>query len=534
MINLNPIKNSISEIIKRMNPWWEDEKWYEQDIDYNERVRKSPFVHRWFWILNRSVHQLLEKQGKYDLLVLAGPRRTGKTSLLKRLIEENYSRIKDKIIYLRLDHHILKKEVENSGLTEILLNIIGKEELNEPLVILIDEASALDNWDLHVKNTIDTFTSEGRNFLLLVTGSLGLRLIQGSSNILARRGDIPYLGSIANPATILPYKFSEYAEAMHSIRMIVRFIRLIKREDRLKALLDLAKPNVIESHEIRKLHIIYDRYHTVLERLFDFYLVSGGFPLILYELLVKEKFKKLDKKWYDEIKGSLMQDLKYTELKKDIAEYFFGYLSDINRMSPLLDLNKLENFIRANASLSKRDLRQFRIENYIDYFSSIFALVKAIDIAQIREDAKIIRQIKLFITDPFIFHSILFKDYDDPLTESRNFLKEPSKKGILVEHVVCSHFLRLTAKPTLYYYLHKEKDQTLSELDCICHYRRTYIPTEVKYTGDEKMLKNATKKANEILNTLKIESRPIIISKNTFEIKPDYAILPASTFLLLF
>ncbi|MHA1705216.1 MAG: AAA family ATPase, partial [Promethearchaeota archaeon] len=501
---MNSIRNNVLETIKRMNPWWDDENWYEQDIDYNERVRKSPFVHRWFWILNRSIHQLLEKQGKYDILVLAGPRRTGKTSLLKRLIEENYSLIKDKTIYLRLDHYILKKEVENLGLTEILLDIIGKEELNEPLIILIDEASVLDNWDLHIKNTIDTFTSEDRNFLLLVTGSLGLRLIQGSSNILARRGDIPYLGSIANPATILPYKFSEYAEAMRSIRMIVRFMRFIKRENRLKALLDLAKPNLLESPEIQKLYIIYDSHHTVLEQLFDSYLISGGFPLILYELLVKGKFEKLDKKWYDEIKGSLMQDLKYVELRKDIAEHFFGYLSDINKMSPLLDLNKLEKFIRANASLSKRDLRQFKIENYIDYFSNIFSLVKATNIAQIREDTKITRQIKLFITDPFIFHSIMFKDYDDPLIESKNFLKEPYKKGILVEHVICSHFLRLTTKPTLYYYLYKEKNQTLSELDCICHYRRTYIPIEVKYTEDEKMLKNATKKANEILNTLKI------------------------------
>ena len=260
MINLNSIRNNVLETIKRMNPWWDDENWYEQDIDYNERVRKSPFVHRWFWILNRSIHQLLEKQGKYDILVLAGPRRTGKTSLLKRLIEENYSLIKDKTIYLRLDHYILKKEVENLGLTEILLDIIGKEELNEPLIILIDEASVLDNWDLHIKNTIDTFTSEDRNFLLLVTGSLGLRLIQGSSNILARRGDIPYLGSIANPATILPYKFSEYAEAMRSIRMIVRFMRFIKRENRLKALLDLAKPNLLESPEIQKLYIISVSY----------------------------------------------------------------------------------------------------------------------------------------------------------------------------------------------------------------------------------------------------------------------------------
>jgi len=52
MIFVNPTFNNINlmETIKKMNPWWENVKWHELDSDYNDRVRKSPFIHRWFWI----------------------------------------------------------------------------------------------------------------------------------------------------------------------------------------------------------------------------------------------------------------------------------------------------------------------------------------------------------------------------------------------------------------------------------------------------------------------------------------------------
>jgi predicted AAA+ superfamily ATPase len=516
-----------------MNPWWENEKWCEQDPDYSERVRKSPFAHRWLWILDKAVKQLVRGEGTYDILVIAGPRRTGKTSVMKKLIEQNYRNIRNNSIYLRLDDYLLRKAVEGVGLKEILSNTIENAKLDEPLIVIIDEASAIDNWDLHIKNVIDSFTSEGKKFLLLVTGSLGLRLIRGSTNILARRGDIPYLSAIANPGVILPYKFSEYADALGLVRQYVRFFNLLKRAEREKILLDLAKPNVLNSN-IQRLRILYDRVSVPLQALFDSYLVSGGYPLILYELIIKGRFKQLDRKWYGEFMGSLLQDLKYTNLREDVTRSVLEYFSEINKLSPLVDLNKLESHIRAKVNLSRRDLEKFKIEDYIGYFNEIFIMVKATEIAQITETTDIAREIKLFIIDPFIIHTIMFKDYSDPLIESRKLLKDPSQMGILVEHTVCSHFLRLTTRPTLYYHVHKQQNRTAGEIDCICHYRHTYIPIEVKYTENEEMLRREAGITSNILNDLNIKSRPIIVSKNMLEIQPNYAIIPANTFLLLF
>lgn len=516
-----------------MNPWWESDRWYERDYDYYERVRKSPFIHRWFWILNRATRQLIISEGSYDILVLAGPRRTGKTSLVKKLIEQNYDDIKSNSIYMALDDYSLQKAIRNLGLKDILLSIIEELDIKEPLIIIIDEASALTNWDLHIKNVIDSFTSQGKKFLLLVTGSLGLRLLRGSTNILGRRGDIPYLRNIANPGVILPYKFSEYAEALGRVRMLVRFLNLLKKEEREKTLLNLTKPEVLDSN-IRKLQILHSQLGDQLEKLFNTYLISGGYPLIVYELIIKNELKRLDAKWYREFAGILLQDLKYTRLRSDIAQYVLGYLREINKMSPLLDLDKLEGYIRARANLSKRDLQKFRIEEYIEYFNDTFILIKASEIAQITEGENITRNVKLFIVDPFIFHSIMFGDYSDPLIESRKLLKKPSQAGTLVEHAVSAHFLRLATKPTLYYHIRKEEDKTVGELDCICSHRNAYIPVEVKYIENEEKLIKEAEDTSRLLHALKIGSRPIIISKNTFEIEPNYVIIPAHIFLLLF
>ncbi len=58
----------------------------------------------------------------------------------------------------------------------------------------------------------------------------------------------------------------------------------------------------------------------------------------------------------------------------------------------------------------------------------------------------------------------------------------------------------------------------MGEIDCLCHYRHTYIPIEVKYTEHEKTLRGKLKLKN--LNRLNIKSRPIIVSKNMLKYNP--------------
>ncbi|MHA1665127.1 MAG: AAA family ATPase [Candidatus Njordarchaeales archaeon] len=528
----------IEELLRSMNPWWVNENWYKLDSEYSERVRKSPFERRWFRILNQAIKQISQGLGSWDVLILAGPRRTGKTSIMKKLVEYNSS-IRKNFIYIVLDEYSIRKKVKEIGLRNILMKIRKELKLKEPLIIMIDEASTIEDWDLHVKNVIDFFVNEGIKFLLIITGSLGLRLIKGSTNILGRRGNIPILRNIQNPGLVLPYKFSEYAEAVPRVENAIRRYGLLKTTDRMRILLKLSDPAIMDA-DISKIKKVYNKFNDILSALFRIYLLSGGYPLIIYEMVIKNDLKTLDSKWYGEFSRAMLADLKYTSLRRDIAEYILDYLREINDMKPLINLDRLTNYIRARANLSKRDLTEHKVENYIDYFIGTYIMIKAVEITQInhfkinsKEKSHIQRRIKLFVTDPFIYHSIKFKDSLDPFKDSRKLLENATQTGILVEHITCAHLLRLP-NPILYYHLQEREGQTIREIDCILHYMRKYIPIEVKFTENEKRIKEEADKTIQCLKNLNINSRLIMISKNIFVIEKDYVIIPAHIFLLLF
>jgi len=522
------------ETIRGMNPWWNDERWYEQDQDYKDRVRKSPFEHRWLRIIDKAVKELIEGEGTFDMLILAGPRRTGKTSIMKRIIEMNSDDTRKNFLYIALDDFIVRRHVENEGLRYILSEIINEEGINEPMVIIIDEASAIENWDIHVKNVFDFFAEAGKRFLMIVTGSLGLRLIEKSTNVLGRRGDIPALSRIANPGLILPYKFSEFAEAIDEIRKFIKVSSLLCRDKRMKLLCKLAKKtkqeNGNDSLAIAALEYAYEKFGEELECWFLKYLMTGGYPLIVYETLVKNQ---LHPKWHSEFSQIILEDIKYTNLRRDIAQCVLDYLREKSRMASLIDLDKLEGYVRNRANLSRSDLRQFRIEDYIKYFTGVNVFVKANSFPVSLKKSASHRKIKLFFLDPFLFHAVYFGEKIDPLNEVENMLRRNEQVGLLVEHIVCAHFFRLP-KPILYYYI-QENRETQGEIDCICYFNDMYIPVEIKYTESERRIVKEIEKILEILEKIGVNARPIVVSKNVLELHcSDYVIIPAYLFLILF
>ncbi len=262
------------------------------------------------------------------------------------------------------------------------------------------------------------------------------------------------------------------------------------------------------------------------------YLKTGGYPLIIYEYMIKEKRKSLDDKWYEEFTEIILEDIKYTNLRKEVAQELLQYMREINQMSPIVDLDKLENYIRNKIHFSKRELKRFRIGDYIEYFVNNFTMVKATEISAIRKyktQNEAIRRIKLFVTDPFIFNAIYTKGSQNHFEMITRMLRDNFYIGKITEHTVCSHFLRLP-NPILYYHI---RDNS-GEIDCICYYNRKYHVIEVKYTDNSKEIQAAASKLLSYLEDLNIKSRPIIVSKNILRFEKEYMIIPVYVFLLLF
>ena len=113
--------------------------------------------------IDRTVERQIEKALKKNkVIVLYGPRQTGKTTLL-RLIEDD---IKAKLIYLNGDLKVVQEALSSQNL-ETIKNLIGDHDL-----VVIDEAQRIENIGINLKIIHDALPQTR----LIATGSSSFEL----------------------------------------------------------------------------------------------------------------------------------------------------------------------------------------------------------------------------------------------------------------------------------------------------------------------------------------------------------------------
>ena len=534
----------IIEKVKNLNPWWEKRDWYKDDRDYS-RALKSPFIHRWYGILKSAMRELVNNSNKFDMLILAGPRRVGKTCLMKRLIDDFLQQSTP--IYLSLDDPLICRYVKEYGLETLINQVITNFKLKQPYLLILDEITALENeWSIQVKTLWDSYARKGKHFLLLVTGSLGLLLIRESVNLALRRGNIEKLSRIANPGIILPFKFSEYAEALKKVRFLIRTLQILGRSVRLEILNALAVKGET-NRNLSRLFLLYQslkRNRATIEKLIEIYLLTGGYPIVIYEYFIESRKRRknmsISRGFYSEMINSLLADIKHTNIEEEQGRAFIEYLEE-HGLDPHIDVGDLAKYLSTQYRISRRTQRRNDVWDVIRYFENIFTIVKAQhycstykcpDPIQTKYKNEYSNTIKLFIVDPFILHAIMNRREHDPFIASKKLLSNDMNLGLIVEHVVCSHFLRLRSDLKLYYII----DENEKEIDCMYKLARDrWLAVEVKYTSNVRRLEEAANQSSLILSEIGLENtRPIIVNKDVFKITDDYCLIPFFIYLLLF
>ena len=166
----------LSENLRSLNPWWGGLPGME-----------VPAFKRWpFGRLKRLI-----TQGMTPATVLRGPRRVGKTILLRQLIESLLAEgvSSQRLLYVPFDELPTLR-----GLREPVLDIarwyegeILRATFNEAArkggtaYLLLDEVQNLDAWAPQVKNLVDNHTVR-----VLVTGSSSLRIESGRDSLAGR------------------------------------------------------------------------------------------------------------------------------------------------------------------------------------------------------------------------------------------------------------------------------------------------------------------------------------------------------------
>lgn len=419
----------VRKLLEPYNPWWRDRQWYVRDPllrdFHNSILKREP---RLYYHLRRYI----ATPGAYGIITIRGPRRVGKTTLIKLLIRcliEEKNVDPQTIFYISLDYEGL----ENVRLFE-LLEAIAKYS-DEDKYVFLDEASMYPGWAQALKNLHDTGLIEHGRIKIVAVGSHSMDLAEAASKLRGRQGRLAQLFNLGGNLVHVPLRFSEVVEALrleidnflssHSLRMLkVRF----------SMLQELAQGRIPEL-----LQRIYDEYFQLLQTVFEDYLIHGGYPKAIDEYY---KNGCIDKKFYSDVAELLIKDSGKAGLDPENLKRVLVYLLEPKRLAGLLDLHKPEVVGRDEEARPKG---RFGLRNYLDYLRTTWTFFLAYPEEGESGSCKpnYQGQPKNYVLDPFVYHALYsyLNNIPDPFEHSKKMVNDQSFKGRLVESVIAAHLL---------------------------------------------------------------------------------------------
>jgi len=398
------------------NPWWETPEAIKSDLKIQEfEAQKFPYRHP---LLETFPTQL------DAILTLRGPRRIGKTTLVKLIIKNLllHSKIPpENVFFYSCDQIADFKEL--SIILQEYLSFI-RPRTKERIFIFLDEISFVREWQRTIKMLVDT--GQLQNATCLLTGSSTIDLTFSSERLPGRRGVFP-----RPDIDLLPLTFGEFGR--------------------------LVKPELVPKTD--------PSFHLAsFQKLFDDYLLTGGFPHTINEYyqrgFISSTTFETFIKW---IEGDLHKVGKSEKLATQILNRIFVHLT-----SPIswYKLAK-ESGIGSHAT----------VMDYVEILKRLFVLfdTECFLIEQRQVDIK--KNRKVYFTDPFIFNCLSayingFLDEAFTFTTKETITAE-TKPG-LVENTVASHLSRVFSP--LYYGKTKE-----GEIDFVGKRKDRFHFFEVKY-----------------------------------------------------
>jgi len=316
---------NLSSLISFHNPWWL--------TGQLPQVLNLPFRRPVFYSILEYLH--LDR-----IIILKGPRRTGKSTLMFQMIHELLQKNVDpaRILYIPFDDPEL-----TFSFGEILLEFekqLGREIHQGPAVYcFFDEIQHLENWSGYLKKYHD------KKWPIKF-------IVSGSSASLIKR-DAESLAGRTVEEIILPFTFYEFL-LFHLTETEARLLQDLRESaDIFKSPIP-AKLSLIE----RKIAILFESYFSL-----------GGFPGLfdIHEQMLQKKLLH-----EDIIEKVIYRDLvnRYGIKKPDVLEKLFLYL--VNQSSDILNITSMANSLKLSREAVQDYIRYLR-ESYLIMLSPRYA-----------------------------------------------------------------------------------------------------------------------------------------------------------------
>ncbi len=294
--------------MNRQNPWWKTGE-IELEDDLIERARFST----------------LKKELKKDVIsALIGLRRTGKTTLMRQLIDNILTKTSpENVFYFSFDAMQREEMIVKKVIQLYYQNILKEipEELEHKIFIFLDEVQKIDDWSEQVKSIWD------RDYPIkfYISGSSSMNITKGAGESLVGRIKIH---------RIYPFSFNEFLRYKEVEAPDLNFIQVKNNE------------------------ITYPKNSEKIKIMFKDYLKYGGFPEIYLKKEKKEYLNDIvNLTFYRDIINML--PVKRSEVLEGLFHHFIS------------ESGQLVNYNRLSDSL---DTKYKTIKKYIEYLESSFLI----------------------------------------------------------------------------------------------------------------------------------------------------------------
>jgi len=488
------------------NEWWKIKKFPEEDANINDWSQSS---FKWKPRLSETI------ENEEVIYVLRGPRRVGKTTLvklrIKKLLKEGVS--PENIFYFPCDAIETPKQ-----LMTVIDNYLNQtRRKGEWAFLFIDEISMLKDWQKSIKILIDT--GKFRDCTVILTGSHSIDLRKGSESLSGRRGRVDKLRYGTPDKVLLSAKFSEYVETLETkLSDEIRELWLLSLQNRKNMFLELVNGKI--PSELRHLAL----FTKELELLLDQYMLTGGISQAINQYVSKRKI--VEDTYYIFVSLMVREICRWNH-----DEHYTRQI--LRRIFEVLSSNVSWNQLKEGTDVKDSKTA----ESYVNVLRDSFVVAYYYKLNTEKASPDFASNKKIYFQDPFIFHACRAWTYGKNAFDlSQKFVSSVEDKSKLVECMVGNHLSRFmfNLSPSslydpsnyVYYWANNKR-----EVDFAIELDGKFAPIEVKYSDN--IQKDDAKGIYDFMKTGRSHNFGIITSRNRLELGKNYVVVPLSILLLL-